>query len=231
MAQSSTEFFSAYCERSLPGIWQEPLNAVSNLAFLIAAVLMLRAYMKNKSLPLNASWDLCILIFLLFSIAIGSTLWHTLPSKGTELADAIPILIFINVYLLSFLYRIAAARWFTLAALFIGFYGLNFLVSSVFPANAFNGSVFYAPAWLTLILMSNYLLMAHNALRWRFSMAAGLFTVSLLFRTVDRNVCEWVPVGTHFIWHILNAGLLYLMTSVLIAHATNQNSMQRPART
>ncbi|WP_455204554.1 ceramidase domain-containing protein [Kaarinaea lacus] len=231
MAQSSTEIFSTYCERSLPGVWEEPLNAVSNLAFLIAAVLILRVYIRNKSLPFNASWDLCILIFLLFSIAIGSALWHTLPSKGTELADAIPILIFIDVYLLSFLYRITAVRWYTLAALFIGFHGLNFLVSSIFPAHAFNGSVFYAPAWLTLILMSIYLLMKQNALRWRFSMAAGLFTLSLLCRTVDRNVCEWVPVGTHFIWHILNAGLLYLMTSVLIAHATNRNSMQRPVRT
>jgi len=38
----------------------------------------------------------------------------------------------------------------------------------------------------------------------------GLFLASLGFRTIDQAVCEWTPVGTHFMWHILNAAVLYL---------------------
>jgi hypothetical protein len=31
-------YVDGYCERVAPGLWGEPLNAVSNIAFLVAAV-------------------------------------------------------------------------------------------------------------------------------------------------------------------------------------------------
>src|SRR5262245_7451024 len=40
-------------------------------------------------------------------------------------------------------------------------------------------------------------------------MAAGLFVFSLAFRIVDLDVCPVWPLGTHFLWHLLNAALLY----------------------
>lgn len=33
-----TAYIDSYCERLLPGFWDEPLNAVSNLAFWLAAM-------------------------------------------------------------------------------------------------------------------------------------------------------------------------------------------------
>ena len=32
-----TAYIDNYCERLLPGFWDEPLNAISNLAFWLAA--------------------------------------------------------------------------------------------------------------------------------------------------------------------------------------------------
>jgi hypothetical protein len=32
-----------------------------------------------------------------------------------------------------------------------------------------------------------------------------------MFRTIDNAVCDVVPIGTHFIWHCLNATLLYVL--------------------
>ena len=40
---------------------------------------------------------------------------------------------------------------------------------------------------------------------------AGLFLLSLTFRTLDRAVCPVWPLGTHALWHILNAGVLYAL--------------------
>ena len=34
--------------------------------------------------------------------------------------------------------------------------------------------------------------------------AAAVFVVSLGFRTIDLLVCTQVPIGTHFVWHLLN---------------------------
>ena len=37
-----SESIDMYCERTDPGLWSEPLNAVTNLAFLVAAALLWR---------------------------------------------------------------------------------------------------------------------------------------------------------------------------------------------
>jgi hypothetical protein len=42
MDQTIFDPIDAYCERLGPGLWAEPLNAVTNLAFIVAAVICLR---------------------------------------------------------------------------------------------------------------------------------------------------------------------------------------------
>jgi hypothetical protein len=43
-----------------------------------------------------------------------------------------------------------------------------------------------------------------------------LFIVSLSARTVDNLVCPVWPLGTHFLWHLLNAELLRRLILALI---------------
>ena len=50
------------------------------------------------------------------------------------------------------------------------------------------------------------------------AVGAGILAVSLGFRTVDEAVCGAVPIGTHFLWHLLNAVLLGWMIRVLVRH-------------
>jgi hypothetical protein len=50
--------------------------------------------------------------------------------------------------------------------------------------------------------------------------AAALFFVSLAFRTVDRAICGVFPLGAHFVWHLLNAVVLWLLLKTAITHAT-----------
>ena len=47
---------------------------------------------------------------------------------------------------------------------------------------------------------------------------AGLLVVSLTFRTLDEPLCAAIPLGTHFLWHILNAIMLAWMIEVYRAH-------------
>jgi len=46
--------------------------------------------------------------------------------------------------------------------------------------------------------------------------AAGVFTLSLCLRTVDAAACERFPLGTHFLWHLLNGAVLYLAVRSLL---------------
>jgi hypothetical protein len=226
------QLISLYCERTLPGLWEEPLNAITNLAFIIASAFTLLLYRRQSTFSVAAHWDFLLLITLMFAIGIGSGLWHFYPTRLTVLADVIPILLFINVYLLSFFHRVIGFKWRGLVLTFVLFLFLNAMMVFAFPRNFLNGSIFYGPGWIVLISIGTYLFAVKHHLRGRLLAAGGIFTVSLVFRTMDREVCQWVPLGTHFIWHVLNAWLLYLLTSALIRQeAVNQEVKRRPVKT
>ena len=46
--------------------------------------------------------------------------------------------------------------------------------------------------------------------------AAVVFAISLAFRTADIALCPAFPLGIHFIWHILNAVVLYVLLRTAI---------------
>ena len=43
----------------------------------------------------------------------------------------------------------------------------------------------------------------------------ALFLASIFFRQIDMVVCHWIGFGTHFMWHILNAMVLFLFVKIL----------------
>ena len=47
---------------------------------------------------------------------------------------------------------------------------------------------------------------------------AALLVVSLTFRSLDDPLCSTIPLGTHFLWHVLNAVMLAHMILVLLRH-------------
>jgi len=47
---------------------------------------------------------------------------------------------------------------------------------------------------------------------------AGILTVSPGFRKLDRPVRDLIPVGTHFVWHILNGIMPGWMIDVCRRH-------------
>src|SRR5262249_32960285 len=55
---------------------------------------------------------------------------------------------------------------------------------------------------------------------------AGLFVVSLTFRIVDLDVCATWPLGTHFLWHLFNAAVLYTVLRGAIAERQHPFSQE-----
>lgn len=85
----------AYCERTGPDYWSEPINALTNMAFLIAA-LVLWPRLRGPEMAMGRA-----LAAVLFVIGLGSWLFHTHANRLTGLMDVLPIVGFILLYVFA----------------------------------------------------------------------------------------------------------------------------------
>lgn len=200
----------AYCERLGPGFWAEPLNAASNLAFLLVAIW---AWQRGPGF-----WERA-LAGVLALIALGSTLLHTFATTWAAASDILPIALFILVYLYVTNRDIIGLG--SGGALFATSFFIPYFLSLVpFLAQVpfIDISAFY---WPTPILMLGYaVLLMRRAPDTSAGFAIGAFwlTLSILLRSLDAPLCDEWPAGTHFGWHLLNALVLGWMIEVYRRH-------------
>ena len=91
-----------YCERLGAEFWAEPINALTNVSFLIAAWAMWR--LSRQSAMLSPS--LWLLIAATIAIGCGSFIFHTVATSWARLLDVIPILVFQLLFLWLYFRRI-----------------------------------------------------------------------------------------------------------------------------
>lgn len=205
-----------YCERLSPAFWAEPLNAISNLAFLIAALIACGAARRRGRLELPTM----ALIALAAAVGVGSFLFHTFAARWAGLADTAPILLFILFYL-----YLAARRYLRLPALaalgapllFIAF-SFVFLSFWRMAAPSLNGSEGYLPVLVALAGFGAVLRVRRHPAAAPLFLAAAVFAASLVFRSLDQALCDVWPAGLHFIWHCLNGTLLAIVMLAFINH-------------
>ncbi|HRH79942.1 MAG TPA: hypothetical protein PLW81_02735 [Thiobacillaceae bacterium] len=205
-----------YCERTGTEFWSEPVNALTNLAFLVAAGLLLRVWLAAYRGRTAAGWDRLLLVILVAAIGLGSGLFHTFARTWAAMADVLPIALFISVFLLVSLKRLAGLGWPATLAWFAAYHGANVLAQRHLDPALLNGSVFYLPSFAALALLAAWLAWRGHVRSRRFTGAAVLFLVSLGFRSADMAVCAAWPLGTHFLWHLLNATLLWLLVCAVM---------------
>ncbi|ESR23520.1 ceramidase domain-containing protein [Lutibaculum baratangense] len=204
----------AYCERTSEAFWAEPLNAVSNVAFLVAAVAAARL-VSRRAPGDGAGWFLSVLIG---GIGIGSFLFHTYATRWAALADVLPIAVFIHGYLYFAMRRFLWLPVWASVAVVVAFFAGSTGVERLVPDGALNGSFGYMPALLAMLVVGLLLLGLGRPGGTALLQAAAVFLVSLTARTFDEAVCGLVPIGIHYVWHMLNAVVLYLLTRALIVH-------------
>jgi hypothetical protein len=209
---SWTSQIDAYCERTDFAFWSEPLNALTNLAFLAAAALLWRAQSAAGG-PVDARDR--ALAALIAAIGVASFLFHTLATVWAALADKLTILAFAAYFLLLFLLRVA--RFASVPALASAgvFAGLSYAFPKLMPGGALAGSAGYLPYLAALLLIGAYLWGRRRAAAQAVLGATLLFVLALALRTVDRAACGSLPLGTHFLWHLLNAVVLYVLARTL----------------
>ena len=205
-----------YCERLTSAWFDEPLGLFSNIAFIVAAIALAREPNNRRE-----HW---VLIALLTAIGLGSALFHAFATRLTLLLDVIPIQLFI-IAATWILLRVNLGQ--PLSRSLIAIAGLIW-VSTQIPSHLLNGSMGYLPAWLMLVLIG----FAHppGPARGHLITAAAIFPISLAFRTADLPLCQVWPYGTHFLWHLLNAYVLYrVIRATQSGRAANDVMLGDPA--
>jgi hypothetical protein len=217
-----------YCERTAPGLFNEPFNAASNLAFFAAAIIATRGTRRDPQA--RSDTFLWVLIALVAVIGTGSTAFHMFANRWSLIADVAPITAFIYGFFLYAMRRFVALSWLWSLAATVLFFAASFVFASAVPAGALNGSVSYLPAFIGLVGLGAYLFaQKFPAGRWLIA-AAAVFLVSLTFRTIDLMVCTCLPSGTHWAWHGLNAVVLFLALTSAIRFGASNGLVNAPLR-
>ncbi|MEO0619003.1 MAG: ceramidase domain-containing protein [Pseudomonadota bacterium] len=220
--EALTHLFS-YCERGQSErLSDEPVNVLTNLAFLIAVVV---AGLRWRARPARSrDGDVIVFLVLIVLIGSGSTGLHVFAAPWAIVGDVVPIALFILVYLNFALIRFLAVPPATAMLLVLAFLGLTGAILA-FPAVAtrLNGSIVLLPALGAVIIVGGIMVRrSHPGGGWLLS-AAGLFAFALALRTIDHAVCEATIInghtfGTHGGWHVVSAIVLYLLVRAAIDH-------------
>ncbi len=215
-----------YCERTDPSFWAEPLNAVSNLAFIVAAFVAYRAWRSDP----GRDWAVLTLILIVATIGVGSFLFHTFANVWSLMADVIPIRIFIVFYLMLAIRRFFRQPWWLAILVGVAFLPASTAFAGAVAAvagDALRGSQGYLPAFLALIVCGVWLRALGRPSGNALLIGAGIFVVSLTFRTLDQPLCNLWPIGTHPIWHLLNGVLLGWLTLAMLEHGRPKRAEMR----
>jgi len=211
---------NVYCERLDASFWAEPVNALTNLAFVVAGLLLF----THKQPPARLLGTLIILI------GLGSFLFHTFANRLTGTLDVL----FIGVYLIAYAWLwpkwVAHAgpgtRALSVAALLLAIVLAGLAASALKQTWPYLPPGSYLGAWIYVVGLA--ILSAtqqKEAVKWLWA-TAGLFLVSMTARQLDMPLCESLG-GSHWLWHVLNATVLYASARALLIGA-NASTAARP---
>jgi hypothetical protein len=233
-----------YCERGLnPAFWAEPLNAITNAGFILAAIAGIVMIARQPG-HARSLWHIFFVVNFA-AIGVGSFLFHTVPNIETVQADTVPIGIVMFTYLVFAMRRFAGASPFMTCVAIAAFAGamvlafllrcwdgrIGILLDNIPPgarARCLEGSLGYGPALAAMALIGGLLALRRHPAAPLLLTAALTFFASLVFRSLDQRLCSDFIImghrmGTHFLWHLLNGLTLFLLLAAAIKHGGREH--------
>ena len=205
-----SRWITEYCERIGNEFYSEPFNALSNIAFFVSAFFIYKL-LKKHAIKSFGYWFLFTLLVL---GSIGSLLWHSFRNPLTLSLDAVPIFIFFFTFVYLLLEQLTRSKRKALILL-VSFFILQVLASYVFPT-FLNGSIRHVVNGIAFLGIVVWLYKKYANFSRHLPVAFLLYILAILLRSIDNSVCSIFPVGTHFMWHVLNAAAAYFAIRALL---------------
>lgn len=211
-----------YTETDLSQLIAEPWNAVTAFLFLIIVgfwVYQLWGEFKEHKF-------LTAVLPILAIGGVGGTIYHAFRASSVFLVmDWLPILLITLGGSIYFMIKLLG-KWYYGVLVIIAGVGLEFLNFNLVPMRyAINVSY----SIMGLLVLSPIII---QLIKTRFfgvqwvGIAFGCFALAILFRTADPE--GWLPMGTHFLWHIFGALTCHFMFWYIYKLDKNQLSSAQP---
>jgi len=210
-------FGPQYCEtpEEITGIFPvEPANAISSGVIVLFGIAALILTIRRAPRAI----ELYVLCALLMVNGVGSVLWHGLRERWALTLDVAPALIFLLMVAIVWARRVAP--WWQVGAAAGAYVTLTFALRQVDLGVRLPGR--WAAMAIPIVITALWLIARSFAISRTAGLTGGLALLSaataLTFRTIDSEACAWLPMGSHFLWHIFlsAAAFLSLLTILII---------------
>lgn len=204
-----------YCEQPIYQAFFEPINTITNLAFMIAGIMLFIQLRKRNVLDIKGVYFSTVLVI----VGLGSFVWHLYRNDLTLMLDSIPIALFVLSYLFFYIMQMNK-NWVLRISLFLSFFGYVVILVRALSGieNHWlltNGGMQYLVALSFFVVLQLFNRYWNQGLIKPSLIVVMLFALSIFFRQTDLLVCEYIGFGTHFMWHILNGVVLYSFVRLL----------------
>jgi hypothetical protein len=220
---ATPSFGPQYCETPATdsGFPIEPWNAISSGVIVLYGIAALVLVTRRRPRDLS----LYVLCALLIVNGTGSVLWHGLRERWALNLDWMPAVAF--VIFAAFLWaRKVAPLW---QAALVGI-GLVLLPFALFRFDIYvpgvsrmlTSAIVIAAAGVWLVTRT-YFTSRDAALVGGLALASAVAALS--FRLLDARACEYVPFGSHFLWHVFLSTAAFLCMVLLVRLRDEQPSL------
>lgn len=193
-----------YCETWLYGYGTfpaEPLNAATSLVPVALGILAIILLARRG----ESVWTAYLLALLLIFTGLGSTAWHATREQVALTADTMPGLAYFAALLLFWVYYLGG-RWFGILPLA----AIAALIYFLWPVS--RETLFITLGAFIVVLAATLIYVTWRRRRPAFKLAlasVGFAALALALRSIDKSVCDTIPFGTHFFWHVFLAAAAY----------------------
>jgi len=207
----------AYCERTSDALDAEPLNALTNVGMLVAALAAARLQRRHPNR--DAAGLIAAMIAAIVAGGIGAFLFHTTATVWAVVLDMLPFLVFMLLVLWLTLTRFFAWPPSAAALGLVAFIAVMLGGGTLVPRGLLPDGAYYLLPLVVLVVVATILAIRRSPAAASYLAAAVVFAAAFASRSLDGPLCGAIPVGTHFLWHSFAALLAYILIRAAILHA------------
>ena len=177
------------------------------------------ARLQRRQPNRDAAGLITAMIVAIVAGGVGAFLFHTTATVWAVVLDMLPFLVFMLLVLWLTLTRFFAWPPLMAALGVVAFVAAVFGGGALIPRGLLPAGAYYLLPLAVLIVVAVSLSLRRSPAAPSYLAAAFVFAAAFAARELDGPLCGAIPVGTHFLWHLLAALLAFILIRAAILYA------------